>query len=196
MKFLIKLYLYLKRFFQGANSKSNDVTIPLEIAGDEIIVRGIVHPMFYSFSKKKLKEKSFLPPPYETRNDVSVLRHNHTDTLFCKNHIKTKVQIAENEYCGFAVLQAKNIQEVNEGTNYILENGEQLSVSIKATPMENLPMHSDILYSHGVIIDEPNTLMRKIAKSLTLKSKYLNDPQPKETDWKGEIINSELFKMQ
>ncbi len=95
-----------------------------------------------------------------------------------------------------AVLQAKNLDEINSTHNLVLENGELLTVGIKATPMENLQMHSDILYSHGIVINEPNILMRKLAKSLKSKSKYLHDPNPNEDDWKGDIINKVLFKVQ
>jgi len=194
MKFLSKLYLYLKRFFQGTNASLNVVTIPPEIGGDELIVRGIVHPLFYSFSKNKLSDKSFLPPPVKDRNDVSVLRHDYTDTNQCKAHVKNNVKIGGSEYCGLAIVQAKNVEEVNSMSNLFFDNGEKLSVSIKATPLDNLAIHSDILYSHSVIVDEPNTLMRKLAKSLRDKSKYLHDPNPKHTEWKGEEINVNLFQ--
>lgn len=192
MKFLIKLYQYLLRFFQGAKTDSSDVSIPLEISQDELIVRGIVHPLFYS--KKKITDNAFLPPP-SGRKDVSVLRHEFTDSHFCKNH-SSSLKIGENSYCGLGVLLAKSVDEVNRAEEYKLENGELINVILKATPNieENLPMHADIIYSHSMDDDEPKTLMRKIAKALKKKSEYLHDPQPTEKDWKGQVISKELFQ--
>lgn len=194
MKFLIKLYQLLIRFFQWFKRTSSEVKIPLEIAGDEIIVRGIVHPLF--FSKKKLTESAFLPPKENGRKDVSVLRHDFTNSNHCKQHVKDKVTIRGSEYCGLAVLQAKSIEEVNAAShNLIFENGEKLSICIKSTPMTSLQMHSDLLYSHGIVVGEPNTFMRIIAKSLCKKSKYLNDPNPKEINWNGDLISRDLFQV-
>ena len=179
MKFLIKFYLYLVRFFRSANPTSINITIPpSNIGGEELIIRGIVKPLFYRSSKNRLDEKAFLPPP--TRMDVSVLRHDFTSSNFCKYHIKEKVLIKDNEYCGLAVIRAISIDYVNSKENCILENGERITVEIKSTPLDNLNFHSDILYSHSAISGEPNTLMRKIAKSLIEKSRYLHDPNPLE----------------
>lgn len=191
MKFLIKFYLFLTKFSQICRQKSRKKEIPDEISDNEMIVRGIVHPLFYSKSKNKLDDKAFLPPP--NRNDVSVLRHEYTNTNYCKNHIKENVKIKNSQYCGLAVIQAKYIKEVNIA-NEILINGERLMVTIKATPMINLEMHSDILYSHNVVDGEPNTLIRKLARAIREKAKYLHDPNPEEFEWNGERINQELFQ--
>jgi len=194
MKFLIKLYQYLLRCFQGDKIGSSKVSIPLEILEDELIVRGIVHPLFYS--KKKISDNAFLPPP-KGRKDVSVLRHDHTDSHFCKNH-SSSLRIGENTYCGLGVLLAKSVDEVNKAEEYKLENGELINIILKATPnhQENLPMHADIIYSHSMDDDEPKTLMRKIAKALKNKSEYLNDPYPNESNWKGKEITKDIFTKQ
>jgi hypothetical protein len=192
MKFLLKLFQFFQRFFQGTKTISSEVNIPLEISEDELIVRGIVHPLFYS--KKKISDNAFLPPP-SGRKDVSVLRHDYTDSHFCKNH-SSSLKIGENTYCGLGILLAKNVDEVNSAGEYKLENGELIRVFLKATPniQANLPMHADIIYSHSMDDDEPKTLMRKIAKELKKKAEYLNDPYPTEKDWRGQAITKELFE--
>lgn len=191
MKFLKELYQYLVRCFPWCKKAPNALQVPNEISDNEIIVRGIVYPLFF---KKKLTDNAFLPPKANGRNDVSVLRHDYTNTDFCKQHIKNNVKIGSNEYCGLAFLLAKNIHEVNNANNLILENGERVTVSIKATPLENLAMHSDILYSHGVVVDEPNTLLRKLAKSIKDKALYINDPSPNDATWSGTNVTKETLQ--
>lgn len=192
MKFLIRFCRLLRKFIPKPKTNSTDLIVPWKITSDEIIVRGIVRPLL--LSKGKLTHNAFLPPKANGRNDVSVLRHDFTNTNHCKEHIKNNVNIPGNEYCGFAVLKAKNIEEINNtSTDFTFDNGEILTVSIKSTPLPNLDMHSDILYSHGIIADEPNTIFRKMAKSLINKSKYLQDPNPTEKNWNGKKIDQNLF---
>ena len=56
---IVYLMNWLKHFL-GLQPKS--LLISLNVAEGEKIVRGIVHPMFYSYSEGKLKDLAFLPP--------------------------------------------------------------------------------------------------------------------------------------
>ena len=60
--------------------------ISLTIEPNEVLVRGILHPFFYSQNKKKLRETAFLPPP--NANTVSFNRLRYTNADFCKSHAK------------------------------------------------------------------------------------------------------------
>lgn len=173
------------------NSSKED--IPTLISEEEIIVRGIVKPLF--FSKNKLTDNSFLPPAKDSgRKDVSVLRHDYTDTDFCKKH-SSSLKIGGSHYCGLAVLVARHIEEVNSLRDYTLSVGGKMSISIKATPdnCNGLPMHADIIYSHSQDDEEPKTIMRMIAKELKKKAVFLEDPQPEVAGWNGRQIGHDLF---
>src|SRR4051812_40173028 len=81
-QFLHRLFLQLLRFFR-IKRKDPQSAIPSIISENEIIIRGIYRPLF--FSGNKLTDKSFLPPP--SKMDVSVLRHDYTTSDFCKQHV-------------------------------------------------------------------------------------------------------------
>ena len=75
---IVYLMNWLKHFL-GLQPKS--LLISLSVAEGEKIVRGIVHPMSYSYSEGKLKDLAFLPPL--GRCDVSMaLLHGSLDACF------------------------------------------------------------------------------------------------------------------
>lgn len=193
MKCLEQFLKYLKQFLPQNSPSVQKPQKEIKIEDHEIIVRGILHPIFVT--KGKLKENAFLPPPRLERKDVSTLRHNLTDTNFCKQHSKSLV-IEGSTYKGFGVLISKSIAEVNHENQCTLKNGEQVTVSIKATPdiEKGLPMHADILYSHSLKEDEPNTIMRKMAKQIVKKAQFLVDPNPQSSTWEGTEITYKLFE--
>lgn len=173
---------------------SNENHIPNTIAENEVIVRNIFHPLFIkSRSKGGLKEQAFLPPHTsedvfnktgKIRNDVSVLRLEYTNADFCKNHA---LQIPIKEYCGLAILKVKDCQEINSKLNDI----QPYKCEVISTPLVNLPMHADIIYSNLTIVTyrlQDKTFpfqVRAIAKSLAQAAKYYPDPNPLVSDWKG-----------
>jgi hypothetical protein len=160
---------------------------------DELLVRVIVHPLFFSQSKNKLKEGAFLPAPNGT--DVSVLRHLYTTDLFCKTHAKSVI-VGNHTYCGLATLIHKNVQDLNRSQiaqaivnstpldkNHKLRTGHVYGVD------EGLPMHADIVYDRQVLAGQPNTDLRKYANQLALRARYFNDPYPASPEWKGGKLN-------
>lgn len=169
--------------------------IPRQIEDDELIVRGIVHPLFYSDSKRTLKEGAFLPPP--GRCDVSVLRRNYTSDNFCKNHASS-LEITGNTYKGLATFLAKHVNDVRTQTTMTHD------VSIRATPIDNngnytekkvfqfslgLPMHADIEYERHIEPGEINTQYRKYARQLAKTARYFPDPTPNLRNWSGEPLS-------
>ncbi len=195
MKRLIKFCQCFIKFFRK-HDKTQGEQIPIEISPEEVILRGVVKPLFAG--SKGLKEYVFLPPPKRARKDVSVLRLNYSNVNFCKSHFKS-LNMGANLYSGIAAILPKHISEINNQTNLIFTNGEELSVSIEATPdySSGLIMHADIIYSHSDsdegLDDEPKTFLRKIAKELVKRAKYFEDPSPILSEWNGVEISGEVF---
>lgn len=158
------------------------MNIPDEIAPSETLVRCLVHPLFYSQSKKRIKEQAFLPP--RGKNEVSVLRLKYTDDMFCKNHC-AKINIPNNTYCGAALLIAENINYANERFGSL---ESEIRCIVKSSPIIDeekqlyLPMHADILYSGFTLNPEEKTLpyqVRALAMELAQSAKFYGD----EDDW-------------
>ncbi len=168
--------------------------IPRTIDENETILRCLVHPMFYSRSKKAMKREAFLPPP--NKKDVSVLRRDYTsDDSFCKNHCKT-IKIGVSTYIGIAVFLARHIREIN--------NDEQTTIpmELKPTPLnpENelvsgykeifmdtpgLPMHADIIYERPLHKGMPATEHRIVANMLLKKTTLYIDKFIESNTWDG-----------
>ena len=188
----------LKRF---ANFifRINKQEIPFTVSDNELLVRGIVHPMYYSNTKKCVKREAFLPPPNKT--DVSLLRHRYTNDNFCKFHF-SKLKISDSQYCGIATFYNYHIAEIYK----CLDDIDKIEVHIKGTPIneinqyiehppvykkaKGLPMHADMVYEIPIVKGEPNTKHRKFANHLAKISKYFNDPTPEtHFSWSGEKLN-------
>jgi len=170
--------------------------IPRVVDGDEILIRGIVTPLFYSNSGRRLKREAFLPPP--NKNDVSLLRLKFTTYNFCKRHSKS-LNITSQTYCGLACFIANQIQAIIGSGNYpftVTVHGTPLNENMQIIPEENevqhddprgLPMHADMLYSAALTKGEVQTQHRKFADELLKLAVYLHDPSPQEDKWSGQI---------
>lgn len=174
------------------------------VKDEEIIVRGLVDPLFWSHNKKKFKKEAFMPPP--NSNDVSVLRLIYTDDHACKRHASS-LQIPNNVYVGLAVVLSKDIRSVN---NAIPNN--EVGVDVVCTPLDienkvvpknkvvykedqGLPMHADILYSEANVREEvgnPREKIGQISMAISKFAKGENDPDPSSNDWKGPSLSSLL----
>lgn len=168
----------------------------MNVNNEELLVRGIVHPLFCSDSKNRLKSQAFLPPP--NRNDVSLLRHAYTNDDFCKKQTKS-ISIAMNQsYFGVATFIHKHIDLINSTFD------AEFKVFINATPLDTnnnyrkdfpvfisdkgLPMHSDLVYNTPVVRGEPNTLHRAFADKLCKVAYLLKDQHPSSDKWENEKI--------
>lgn len=190
VSYLQRFINYFKRNFLGY------IPIQREIDNDELIVRGIVTPLFFN-KRKELKPTVFLPPGDST--DVSVLRHLYTDDHFCKQHSKS-LNLGTNTYCGLATFLANHIGLLFQTNDF------QLSAILRATPLNHnreeivdsevyvndvgLPMHADIIYSVPTIRGETNTNHRMIAEALLKTSNYFPDPDGNSdvNTWNGKRI--------
>jgi hypothetical protein len=170
--------------------------VPRTIDGEEVLIRGVLTPIFYSSSKSILKREAFLPPPI--RNDVSLLRLEYTNDNFCKNHAASLV-INGSSYCGLASFKEKHVREL------ALNGSFDFTVEVKATPIDiagaivaddaevnesspGLPMHADMIYSIAIEKGEVQTKLRRFAEALLKIANYFPDPNPKNIDWSGDRL--------
>ena len=196
MNWLLCLCNFIVNFFKRPQSLN---IIPDKLSDEELIVRGIFTPLYYSKSKNELKEGAFLPSPRGNSNDVSVLRANYTTDDFCKNHC-SKISLSGQAFCGFATFLVKNISEL------AIRHGLDETVYLRVSPLREdfkteyhdrpihkglpgLPMHADIFYNCEFEAGKPQTKYRKFAKELALKvSNYFNDDYPDSDGWKNETL--------
>lgn len=189
-KLLQYFYKFKNALFDNKHEK-----IDLIIAPTEIIVRGILHPFFFSQSKNKLKESVFLPPP--DSKTVSLNRLRYADATFCKQHAKA-INFPDNIYCGLASICVGDIIKISQ----LIEN---ITVEVIASPMDinrnyfnlsnnkifvntlGFPMHCDLTYDTPIVAHAPNTLHRKMAKELLKATKYYHDEHPLEDIWNEHI---------
>lgn len=192
MRFLI---VWFRRLINCIRRRSRR-EIPLEIQVDELLIRAIVHPMFYSNTKKKIKGEAFLPPA--DKNDVSVLRRHYTNDDFCKRH-SASLNLTGQAYVGMATLLARHVYET--------EAVAKIGVGIKATPLDEtgnyiqppvafvnqpgLPMHADILYASPMAKGEVYTQFRKFANELAKIANMFLDEFPQNPGWRGKPLTWE-----
>jgi hypothetical protein len=161
--------------------------IPRNIDDSEIIVRGVVSPMFISEKRKKVKHQAFLAG-YGS-NEVSVLRRQFTTDTFCKVHCMKINMGGENKYKGVVTFLSKHVEE----SLLAAETGDDIKLSaspIIARPM--LPMHADILFPSKTIKGEANSDYRAFATKLAATSQLYLDPSPNITGpWTGEPLTWE-----
>lgn len=193
MHYLQNLIQLLKAFFNKIFTKGE---IPLIIAPDELLVRGILHPLF--FSKNKLQTNAFLPPPGE--KDVSLLRHEYANSDYCKNHCK-KLKVGDNKYRGMATFLSKHIKEINDRV-------DSINAETKATPLDKdnnyitntrvyistpgLPAHASIIYENiyerPVVKGEPQTAHREFANQIKGIANYFEDTDVENSKWTGQPL--------
>ena len=165
--------------------------ISLTIAPDEILVRGIVAPIWASSSKKELKANAFLPPPPKGEAEsicVSLNRLRYCSADFCKSHAKN-LQIRGSEYVGLAIFNQKTIEELNaevELLNFafivaspINDKNEYIDTALVQVYAENsgAPMHADLTYALPFSKNQafsPAIDHLQYAKRLIKKVKYFN----------------------
>ncbi|CAD5270648.1 MULTISPECIES: hypothetical protein [unclassified Imperialibacter] len=192
MKYLKTLLLSLKKLF---SSKKGEL-IPISLGSDEIVTRAILHPLFYSDSKRKLKREAFLPPP--GRKDVSVLRLKFTSDHSCKRHARS-LSYKGQTYRGLATLLVDVLSRINELVNSVVKvsiigsaldsKGNSISGKKVYSNSPGLPMHADILYSEPVAVGKVQTEHRLIADCMVKNSNFFLDPNPDMAAWQGPTLS-------
>ena len=193
-------------FYKPKNipSREEREEISLMLTEDEVLIRGVLSPFFYSASKQKLKETIFLPP--KGQMTVSLNRLRYTNANFCKQHAKT-INFPNNTYCGLATIVNKDIYSVNGKQNDIEvfvqatpinEHGNYIDVNISKIYINSngLPMHADLTYAlhNSDETVEPKTQLRKIASELVKFATYHNDSSPNDGLWSEDSLSESLKK--
>ncbi|TXH31505.1 MAG: hypothetical protein E6Q96_00070 [Cyclobacteriaceae bacterium] len=169
--------------------------IPRTIDDDELLVRGIVSPLFVK--KKKLTHNAFLPPPGKT--EVSLLRHSYTSDDFCKQHAQS-LNIKNQTYTGLATFLNQHIAIITDKNNF------SVKAKILASPLNKrfelikskllhkmhpgLPMHADLVYSEPLQKGVVATEHRLFADEILRVSNYFPDPEPSVITkyWRGKSL--------
>lgn len=142
--------------------------LPIEILGDEKIVRLIRTPAH--IKNDKLKPAAFRSQA--GTDDVSVIRHSHMGTNFCKSKAK---QIMGESYIGLAVVTAGKIRSTN---SKVIDTRDEFCG------------HASIL--HGVILPandppsaEDNEFITERCRKIVSCVTYYQDPEPANDKWTG-----------
>lgn len=152
------------------------IDLPVEVALEEIIVRGVCHP--YHVKNDKLHWNAFWPPP--ERDDVSVLRHDYVGADFCKTHAKSLANEQQGKiYKGLSFFNRAAVQYA--GADIVDSRSEFLGhADIKHTqkaPPKGHPRDSAELMA---LVD--------VCKAIVKKAIYLPDPNPADDKWPCEPV--------
>jgi len=174
--------------------------IPRSMAPAEVLVRGILHPFFYSKSADRVKPEAFLPPPGQA--DVSVLRLAYTQEDFCKAHCR-HLRIGDSVYVGMAALRVEAVEAaarqpaadpVKVIASPLDEANKPLADDASLTTTDpGLPMHADLLYSMPTVRGIPVSPALKVAARYLAnpaRSIYYADPQPETEGWQGGPLSA------
>ncbi len=142
--------------------------LPIEILDNENIVRLIKTP--YHVNGDKLKHQAFRSQ--KGIDDVSVVRHSHMGSNFCKSKAK---EIMGEGYIGLAVVTAGNIR--SSGSKVIDTRDEYCG-------------HASILHGVTIPVNEPpsaedNELITERCRQIVSHTKYYQDPEPANDTWTG-----------
>jgi len=151
--------------------------LPIDIAPSENIVRAILCPTHIKQGSNEVKYQAFKSRP--GTDEVSVIRHSHMGSNFCKNKGKEiEVGWPNNYFVGFSVIPA----------SVIFDCGSKVHDS-----REEYCGHAHI--SHGFILqpNEPpppdlNLILTERYKALRDKSVYHADRDPAAAAWTGSAF--------
>jgi hypothetical protein len=159
----------------NGGSDTAPCTLPLEISDDEKIVRAIKCPSHIRPGKTTLKPAAFRSKP--GFDEVSVIRHTHVGSNFCKKKAKETID-STNSYNGLAVIMAR---EIRATTSTVHDSRDEFCG------------HAHI--SHGIILprDEPpesalNHMLTERCRALCKAAAYYPDPRPDAEKWTGCVL--------
>lgn len=158
------------------------ITIPIDIPGNENIVRGICS--HYHIKNGKLLHRAFAPPV--GTDEVSVYRSDYIGADKCKQRTKKDAQNLnikpQKIYLGLAVLSAKEIR--NAGAAVVDSRVQFLG-------------HADIKHGFKIVKNEPDTpentyRMKERNEKLANLANYHTDPNPTNDTWQGANLYYQL----
>jgi hypothetical protein len=149
--------------------------IPLQVAGEETIARGVCHPFHFNRSGNKLSWNAFRPPPGE--RDVSVMRHDYIGVDVCR--IKAKELAGDDGskvYKGLAFVRVSAVRTAGADVvdSRIVYLGHADIQHAPPVPERGEPPDSEAFEA-----------LRKTCKEIAENSKYVADPDPGAEAWTG-----------
>ena len=145
--------------------------LPNDVNDDEFIVRLIRTPCH--LKKNKLKAGAFRSQAGE--DDVSVVRHTHMGTYFCKSKAK---EIMGVNYVGLAIVGVLDVRSTG---------------SAVADTREEYCGHASIM--HGVVLEreeppesELNEFITERCRNILRFTTYYEDPEPHLDKWTGKVF--------
>ncbi|MCL2146592.1 MAG: hypothetical protein FWH52_02175 [Synergistaceae bacterium] len=160
--------------------ESEEHSVPIVIADDEIILRSVDTRHFYK--NKKIKPNIFKPPIGSC--NVSVIRFHYVPVTECKRRGK-EIASKVKDCCfkGFVALKCAMIKEANVG----IKDSREIFLG-----------HADIIYSHprppealpNCAPDDLEAVIEfnEVTKKLLNACKLFLDTAPTSEDWQGDEI--------
>jgi hypothetical protein len=136
----------------------NQNRIPQIINDNERLLRNIYKPIH--FHKKRTETLiSYAFKPRSSQIDLSVLRLEYAELSFCVQNANNFAS-ATREFAGFAIIKNKEVYDIGLTTEF--------------TPLENIPMHADILFPKEEIeLGEPQlSRISELAQDLLDKARF------------------------
>jgi hypothetical protein len=151
-------------------------SIPEDVSGDEVIVRGVCSP--YHVDKNGRLTKGLYNPEPDS-DELSVMRHDHMGSDACKARAKELEDVAKKKiYTGLAVFSANHVRTVGwdvKDSRSVYMGHADIKVGVVRTRGEPLPA------------DKLHVFHAQRKKLLNLTN-YFPDPDPGVSDWTGAKV--------
>ena len=157
--------------------------VPLHVADNERIIRAIYSP--YHVSKQnRLKHQAYDPTP--KTDEISTMRFEYMGQRFCKRKAKSfEDPKVKKEYRGFAIL---SVRAIRKAKMQVIDSRKWYCG------------HADIKLLIGELIQnrepqeplsaEAGKRLKDLKNALLAASKYLPDPNPRASSWRGGKFKS------
>lgn len=165
--------------------------IPIQIDGEERIMRTIFSPANVNEKDNKLRSNFMKPPscpdeddPTITSNKLSSTRFDYAGMEFCRAHARNHQSAPRRHYWGFGQFV------VRELTAPQIIGDKKYCCVMQNKPAPDNPAHANIVL--GFREEAGKTLDSQLSdyfKQLTKSAKVLQDPQPESLMWVGEQVD-------
>jgi len=156
----------------------HSVFLPKKVFGEEVVARAIFCSIHISSNGKKLKPAAF-QPTRET-DEISIMRTSFLGCHLCKRKARELERPKDNKvYRGFAVMYVRGIRDA--GCQVVDSRKEFLGhADIRTgvvTPPRGIPLEPEM-----------REKSKRISESLVALSKYISDPSPLASKWRGPVL--------
>lgn len=170
--------------------------IPIQIDGEERIMRTLFHSANFNLKNNKLRPNCMRPPsrpdeddPSRNSNKVSTTRYDYAGLEFCRDHARAHQSEPDRHYWGFARFMVNRLVEprMAEGWSFVC--------AVKNKPASDNPAHANIEYGfwceEGVTTDSKVT---EYLKQLVASAEVAQDPNPLSPTWDGSPYDAAKYR--